>query len=174
MGRGALILSLAAAAAAPLATHAPAPPASAESFPGWPAEFEGRALRALPLGEREEGFVRGFPGRVGRFSDGASEVVVRWVVEPTRKLHPSADCFRGLGYAIVPTDSRLDARGRRWSAFLAVKGRRTLLVRELIEGSDGRTWSDISSWYWPAALGRAAGPWRAFTVAGPAGEESRR
>lgn len=168
MGRGALILALAAAALAPLAASPPSAPISVESFPGWPTEFEGRPLRPLPLAEREAGFVRGFPGRVGRFSDGTSEIVVRWVVEPTRKLHPSADCFRGLGFTIVPADSRQDSLGRRWSAFLAVKGEQTLLVRELISGSDGRSWSDAPSWYWPAALGRAAGPWWAFTVARPA------
>lgn len=169
MGRGALIAALAAAALAPLAAGPAPAPASADSFPGWPAEFEGRSLKPLPLADREEGFVRDFPGRVGRFSDGANEIVVRWVVEPTRKLHPSADCFRGLGFAIVPADSHRDALGRRWGAFLAVKGEQELLVRELIASPDGRSWSDASSWYWPAALGRASGPWLAYTVARPAG-----
>lgn len=165
MGRGALIIALAAAAFAPFAARRAPAGISMDAFPGWPAEFEGRPMRLLPLAGREAGFVRGFPGRIGRFSDGTNEIVVRWVVEPTRKLHPSADCFRGLGYAIVPADSSRDAAGRRWSAFLAVKGGETLLVRELIEGPDGRSWSDVASWYWPAALGRAPGPWWAFTVA---------
>lgn len=165
MGRGALIIALVAAALAPFAARRAPAEIATSSFPGWPAEFAGRPLRPLPLSERETGFVRGFPGRVGRFSDGESEVVVRWVVEATRKLHPSADCFRGLGYDIVPADSSIDGRGRRWSAFRALKDGETVLVRELIEGPDGRSWSDVASWYWPAALGRAPGPWLAFTVA---------
>ena len=164
MGRGTLIIALAAAALAPFAArHAPSE-ISAGAFPGWPAEFEGRPLRSLPLAGREAGFVRGFPGHIGRFSDGSNEIVVRWVVEPTRKLHPSADCFRGLGYAIISADSSQDARGRRWSVFRAVKNGETLLVRELIEWPGGRSWSDVASWYWPATLGRAPGPWWAFTV----------
>lgn len=165
MGRGPLILALAAAAIAPMTARPPAHPILASAFPGWPASFEGRPLQLLPLAEREAGFVRGFPGRIGRFSDGHREIVARWVAEPTRRLHPSADCFRGLGYRIESADSETDAFGRRWSAFLAIKEGQTLHVRELIVGPDGRSWSDVSSWYWPAALGRVAGPWWAFTVA---------
>lgn len=165
MGRGALILAMATATMAPYAAKPPVEGISAVSFPGWPSAFEGHPLEPRSLGEREKGFLRNFPGRVGRFSNGGREIVLRWVIEPTRRLHPSADCFRGLGYQIMPADSERDASGRRWSAFYAVKGTQALHVRELIVGADGRSWSDISSWYWPAALGRAAGPWWAFTVA---------
>lgn len=174
MGRGALILSLATAAIVPFAATPPAAVVSLASFPGWPTTFEGRPLQALPLAEREAGFIRDFPGRIGRFSDGRREIIVRWVIEPTRRLHPSADCIRGLGYRIAPADSEHDALGRRWSAFLAIKGEQTLHVRELIAGADGRSWSDVSSWYWPAALGRAAGPWWAFTVADSKTSSARR
>lgn len=165
MDRGALILALAAAAIAPFRARPVPAPISTASFPGWPASFEGRMLTPLDLADREAGFSRGFPGRIGRFTDGRRELVLRWVVEPTRRLHPSADCFRGLGHAIVPADSTLDPQGRRWSAFRAVKGRRTLLVKELIVDANGRTWSDVPSWYWPAAIGRSRGPWLAYTVA---------
>ena len=167
MGRSALILSLAAATLAPFAAKPPAAAITGGAFPGWPASFEGRLLNPLPLAEREAGFVRDFPGLIGRFSDGQREIVVRWVLEPTRRLHPSADCFRGLGYAITPADSERDALGRRWGAFRAVKGAQTLRVRELIVSPGGRSWSDVPSWYWPAALGRSAGPWWTFTVAEP-------
>lgn len=165
MVRGALIVSLAAAALAPFAGKPPAASIPAVAFPGWPSSFEGSLLSPLPLAEREAGFVRDFPGRVARFTDGRREIVVRWVVEPTRRLHPGADCFRGLGYAITPAESERDALGRRWGGFRAVKGAQTLRVRELIVSFDGRSWSDVSSWYWPAALGRSKGPWWAFTVA---------
>jgi len=37
---------------------------------GWPAALDGRPITALPLTAREARFVSGFPGRVGRFTDG--------------------------------------------------------------------------------------------------------
>jgi hypothetical protein len=65
----------------------------ADHFPGWPASFEGYALRELPLSARERKFMEGFPGRTGRFTDGNREFVIRWVTHETRLLHPAADCF---------------------------------------------------------------------------------
>src|SRR6185295_16936285 len=49
---------------------------AAGDFPGWPTRYEGRALTELPLTEREAAFVRGFPGKVGRFSDGRREIII--------------------------------------------------------------------------------------------------
>src|SRR5688500_6271051 len=82
---------------------APTPVANAHSdFPGWPETFEGRSLRVLPLSEIEQRFALSFPGRIGRFSDGQRELIVRWISTPTRKLHPAADCFKGSGYSVKP------------------------------------------------------------------------
>ena len=129
------------------------------AFPGWPTKWEGRALQPLPLTTREERFASGFPGRIGRFSDGRRELILRWVTLPTRKLHPSADCFRGDGWRVKPAGLRLGPDGTAWGAFDATKETQRLMVREQYRDAEGRTWSDVSSWYWAAALGRSRGPW---------------
>src|SRR4051794_38007133 len=88
------------AAAVPLLPAPPAP-AAASGFPGWPVEFEGRPLRPLPLTALEERFADNFPGRLGRFSDGEREIILRWVTRETRTLHPAADCFKASGYELT-------------------------------------------------------------------------
>ena len=99
--------------------------AADKAFPGWPTHYEGRALTELPLTQRELAFVRDFPGRVGRFSDGRREIIIRWVGAPTRRLHPAADCFRGLGYSMTPMPVRQDATGSRDGLFPRRPRRRT-------------------------------------------------
>jgi hypothetical protein len=136
-----------------------------ESFPGWPAHFEGRALIALPLTPREARFVEGFPGRVGRFHDGRREIIVRWVATPTRLLHPAADCFRGVGYAIAPLPARRSAGGEVMSCFRATRGKEAMTVCELIRGAQGNHWPDVSAWYWSALLGSSPAPWWSYVVA---------
>lgn len=136
------------------------------AFPGWPAQFEGRALVALPLAEREQRFAAGFPGRIGRFTDGAREIVMRWVAQETRALHPAADCFRGLGYTVRLLPVRVDERGQHWGSFAASRDNETLRVYERIYETDGaQSWADVSSWYWRALLGQTRGAWWAVTVA---------
>lgn len=143
--------------------------ARADAFPGWPAHPAGRDWRELPLGEREAGFAKDFPGRVARFHDGEREWVLRWVTTPTRRLHPAADCFRGAGYAITPLSIVTDEKGRRWARFRAEREGERMLVRERIEPAANPAaegWTDASSWFWSAALGRAGdGPWLAWTSA---------
>jgi len=158
------LLACALAAAAPLWSPTPSRLAN-EAFPGWPVSFEGNQLRALPHTAREKEFERGFPGRIGRFTDGRRELIVRWVTRETRMLHPAADCFRGLGYAVKPGTLYRDESGHCWSAFTARKGVERLRVRELIADTAGHTWSDPSAWYWAATLQRTRGPWWAYTVA---------
>lgn len=152
------------AAAAPLFPALPAPVA-ASPFPGWPAQFEGRALRQLPLTALEERFARNFPGRLGRFSDGEREIILRWVSHETRKLHPAADCFKAGGYELTHQPIEVDANGTRWGRFLARRGGMTIRVRERLHDAAGNGWTDVSSWYWAALWGRSHGPWWAVTVA---------
>lgn len=142
----------------------------AGDFPGWPAEFEGEPLREIPLSAREARFHAAFPGRIGKFSDGRREFVLRWVTAGTRKLHSSADCFRGLGYTVSPQPAMRDAAGREWSCFTARRGPREIRVRERVADTGGRgAWTDVSAWFWSAALRRSSGPWLATTVAEPVG-----
>jgi hypothetical protein len=140
-------------------------------FPGWPTHFEGQPLRELPLSDRESYFKSGFPGRIGRFTDGNRELVIRWVTEETRKLHPGVDCFKGVGYSVRPLPVRIDTGGNRWGCFEATGGGENLRVCERIYNETSHTgisdtnWTDVSSWYWTAFLGKTQGPWWAVTVA---------
>ena len=138
--------------------------AAAIAFPGWPTEFQGKALTPLPLTELEERFNADFPGKIGRFTDGKREFVIRWVTEATRKLHPASDCFQGLGYSIKPVAVHRDEKGSLWSSFAATKDNNRLRVYERIHSDSGETWTDVSSWYW-AALRHGNSGWWAITIA---------
>ncbi|MFC4313050.1 hypothetical protein ACFPN2_28470 [Steroidobacter flavus] len=151
------------AALTPLASPKPAPVVTA-NFPGWPTTFEGRPLRALELTDIEERFVRSFPGRIGRFSDGRREIVLRWIAAPTRKLHAASDCFKGSGYHVTPLPLQT-TDGNAWGAFSAERHDQRLNVREAIVDASGRRWTDVSAWYWAAVRDETRGPWWAITVA---------
>ena len=152
-------LSAAAAGAAPFVSLGSAPTAGAAA--AWPTHFEGRALTPLKPAPEDALLTRSFPGRVARFSDGHRQIVLRQLPAPTRRLHPASDCFRATGYGIHPAPMQL-AEGRGPSScFLAVRGGRTFRVCERISGADGRSWPDVSSWYWSALLDPASGPWLA-------------
>jgi hypothetical protein len=156
------------AALAPLASPGPAPVVTT-AFPGWPATFEGRPLRALELTDIERRFAQSFPGRIGRFSDGRREIVMRWIASPTRKLHAAADCFKGSGYRVTPLPLQT-TDGALWGAFSAERGNQRLTVREAIVDTNRRRWTDVSAWYWAVVRDETPGPWWAITVAtaGPA------
>ncbi|HRF11048.1 MAG TPA: archaeosortase/exosortase family protein [Candidatus Accumulibacter phosphatis] len=154
------------AALAPLAHGVGSAAPAAVPFPGWPIRFEGRPLTALPLTPLEDRLQQDFPGRVGRFTDGQREIILRWVTRESRQLHPSSDCFKASGYRVeaLPIQSVGD---QRWSRYLASRGATRLEVAERIHSPDGGQWSDVSAWYWAAQLGRTHGPWWAVTVAAP-------
>lgn len=162
------VVACAFAALAPRASR-PIAAAADAAFPGWPATFDGRLLHARPLLPREQHFAAGFPGRIATFGDGRRLYVLRWVTRPTRRLHPATDCYRGAGYAIEPRPQLRDDQGRTWSSFLAVRGQARLLVRERIaSAAGGEVFTDVSTWYWSALLGKSDGPWWAWTVVEPA------
>ncbi|MCB0344806.1 MAG: hypothetical protein KDD66_06805 [Bdellovibrionales bacterium] len=134
-------------------------------FPGWPESFRGSLLSQLELSERERLFIKDFPGKIARFSDGGREIIIRWVEHPTRKLHPAADCLKGAGYKVSPLPIAIDAVGDRWGCVLAARGADASRVCERIEDDDGQGWTDVSSWFWNAVLRSSNGPWWALTVA---------
>jgi hypothetical protein len=160
----ALLLAGAAAALAPLVERSNGATAGAP-FPGWPAEYQGRAVVELPLTPREAAFVQDFPGRVGRFTDGRREIIIRWLGAPTRKLHAAADCFRGSGYAITPIAARKNSDGTTMGCFRATLRGASMTVCEVIRDERGGSWSDVSAWYWDGMLRSSAPPWWSFVVA---------
>lgn len=167
----AFLLAAASAALVPLLGKPDGAASSAgRDFPGWPTHYEGRALTELPLTAREAAFTRDFPGRVGRFSDGRREIILRWVNAPTRRLHSAADCFRGSGYSVTPLPAGIDAAGSTMSCFRAHHEAGSLKVCEVIRDAGGAAWSDVSAWYWHAMLGSSPAPWWSFVVASPDGE----
>ena len=143
----------------------PATSAAAVAFPGWPSTFEGKRLTPLPLTEIEKNFASGFPGRIARFSDGEHEIIIRWVTEATRMMHPASDCFQGLGYSVKPLPAHRDERGSLWASFTATKSNERLIVFERIHSDSGETWTDVSAWYWSALRHEGSGSWWAITVA---------
>lgn len=136
-----------------------------QPFPGWPAKFANQSLQPLPLNQGELRFENEFPGKIGKFSDGTREIAMRWVTEPTRMLHPASDCLQGLGYTVKPQPLFVDEAGNRWGTVQATRNDQTIRVRERIHDSTGNEWTDVSSWYWAAALGKTTGPWWAITIA---------
>jgi len=157
------------AALVPLAGGFLDQPGASAAFPGWPTHFEERPLTALPLTPLEESLQQEFPGRVGRFSDGQREIILRWVTQETRKLHTSSDCFKANGYQIKALPIKREGEAL-WSRFVAMRGDVRLEVAERIYAPAGGQWSDVSAWYWAAQLGRTHGPWWAVTVASQAAD----
>jgi hypothetical protein len=144
----AFLVAAATAASAPLLPGRNQTAAGDLHFAGWPLAYEGRALTEMPLTQREIAMARDFPGRIGRFSDGKREIVMRWVGVPTRRLHSAADCLRGIGYSITPLPARRDAG----------------TVCELIRDARGAAFPDVSAWYWNALFGATQGPWWSVVV----------
>lgn len=135
-----------------------------QNFRSFPETFEGIKIKQLPLSERERYFLEDFPGDIGRFSDGRREIIIRYVREATRKLHPAGDCFRAIGYSTKPLPLKIGNDGERWSCFSAARADEKLRVCERIYDDAGNEWTDVSAWYW-TALNKPAGGWWAVTVA---------
>ena len=133
-------------------------------FPGWPTHFQGRPLREIPLSEREKRFEKGFPGRMAKFSDGRRVIVMRWITDSTRKLHPASDCFRGTGYKVRPLPISRDSNDNLWGCIQCARSGETVKVSERVFDDSNKSWTDVSSWYWATLLGTTEGPWWAVTV----------
>jgi len=162
----AFLLAALAAAIAPLLDQAGGSTSGTSTrFGGFPTHYEGHALTELPLTQREVAFTRNSPGRVGRFTDGTREIIIRWINAPTRRLHPAADCFRGSGYSTTPLPVRRDATGAAMGCFRASRRADNMTICEVIRDDRGETWPDVSAWYWHAMFSSSPGPWWSIVVA---------
>lgn len=164
-GRRLFLIASALAALAPLyRPQSGSAPAVEDAFVGWPQALQGRDLEQLPLTSREKYFAGAFPGKIGRFSDGQRQYIIRWAARPTRRLHPAADCFKAGGYIIENKPIRRDSWGTSWLSFKATRQGQTLRVCERIYDDEDNNWTDVSAWYWAATLGKTDGPWWVVTV----------
>ena len=162
-----LLASMLLAALAPLLAPRATPVAQPGTLPAWPHEFEGKPLAQVPLAAEELRFLGGFPGAAARFADGERDILMRWVTQPTRRLHPGEDCYRGWGYEVAQSRIQSDRDGNRWRCFVAKRKTDAREVCEQIRDDDGAQFTDVSSWYWAATLQRTSGPWLVTTVARP-------
>jgi hypothetical protein len=135
--------------------------------PAWPKEILGHSVIAVHSLDEEKAFASEFPGHMRRFTDGNNSYFVRIVNKETRQLHPSSDCFKGLGYSIEAKPLVVSADGSRWSSFVARKGNDNYMIMEQLHDSNGHSWSDVSEWYWHALMHESEGPWWDITVASP-------
>lgn len=131
----------------------------------WPEHWDGQPLQPLPLTTVEQRFAAQFPGAIRRFNAGQQQLVLRQVASATRMLHPAGDCYRGLGYLIRDEHLEVDAGMRLSRCFIAERQHKKLRVCERITDSDGRNFTDTSSWYWSAVTAQSRGPWLAVTTA---------
>jgi exosortase/archaeosortase family protein len=140
-----------------------APVEPVAQFPGWEhAPVPGTAVKRQ-LSDDDRRFAQSFPGRIATFSDGNEIWIVRWVAQPTRKLHPGADCLRAAGFSVTPGDAFQSSTGELWSGARARRNGKSFRVKERIYDEQGDSWTDVSAWYWEAMLSRTAGPWWAVT-----------
>ncbi len=140
---------------------------AAGALPSLPASFEGRPLLPVPPGAKDAAFAKDFPGRLSIFQQRERQVLWREVLQPTRALHSSLDCLRAAGWSVKEKPVFTDADGVLWGAAEAIGPAGTRRVRERIADAAGRTWTDVSSWWWAATLGDTRGPWTAITVIEP-------
>lgn len=139
---------------------------SASTLPAWPHEFEGRPLTPVALTAEQRRLLAEFPGAAARFTDGDRDILMRWVSQPTRRLHPAEDCFRGWGFEVAASKIRVDRDGGRWRCFEVSRDGTTRHVCEQIRDREGADYTDVSSWYWDATLQKTSAPWLVVTVAG--------
>jgi hypothetical protein len=149
----------------PLSGQSGAEKSVSTKFQGWPTTFENETLTRLPLSEQEATFSAGFPGKIARFSDGKREIIMRYLEQSSRQLHPSADCLKGSGYQIDYQPLRQDREGSLWGCVIAKRDQTRYRVCEQITDSSGKHWYDVSSWFWATLLRQSQGPWLAVTVA---------
>lgn len=152
----------------PLGRGAGVSPEHGGDFPGWQTAPIKTDWTPHPMSAREASCAESFPGRMNVYTDGESVFVVRWVDHATRRMHPGADCLRALGFSITPGQILARPDGSNWSTASAANEQDRLVVRERIVSADGQhAWTDVSAWFWHAALRPDAGPWWMITELSP-------
>ncbi len=125
----------------------------------WPSSEQGVPLLEIPIPDEQIAFLKTFPGSVRAFAWGNELRIYRWVRQPTRQVHPAADCYRSSGWNVTLCPQIQDADGRRWSVTRVESGEQSLEVLEQIRDGSGQYWTEPSQWYWEALLEKTTGPW---------------
>ena len=136
-------------------------------FPGWPDGFEGRPWTRV---RRPEGPATVFSQQTiasAVFRQDERKVVLRWIRNPTRTVHPASDCFRARGYDVERARLVRDASGFTWSEFTVRREGEYWRVRERLFSESGETWTDVPAWYWSVWRRPGSGPWWAVTAVEP-------
>jgi exosortase/archaeosortase family protein len=133
----------------------------------WPGVINGAKVVPVASLAEERAFAADFPGQMKRFTDGTNSYFVRFVCKETRQLHPSSDCFRGLGYKVNPGPLVTGEQNSHWSSFEATKDDHKYRILERISDENGNAWTDVSQWYWAASFAKTRGPWWDVTIAQP-------
>ncbi len=128
-------------------------------FPGWPTHLFNEKLTQEPLHPLEASLAKKIPGLMARFRLGNKSVLILWLTEPTRLLHPREHCLRAAGYEVKLTGGWTDQDGHRWGTLQAQGLGKKLRVLERTHDSNGNSYPDPSSWYWSALWGKTTGPW---------------
>lgn len=117
----------------------------------------------VPLTGFESRYSELFPGRIASFKNGDRSLILREVDRPTRMLHSAKDCYQAMGYQVksMPIVKKMD--GTFWSRSSAERGGDSVVIRERIISMDGQSWTDVSSWYWSAVMGKSRGAWYSIT-----------
>lgn len=122
-------------------------------------------LSPLPSSASEMAFAKSFPGSISIHRWGDDQLILRQVTMATRRLHPSHDCLRAAGYETTDSVIVRSNDGSEWSRFTATRGDASLIIHErIVSEQDGRSWTDVPSWYWEAVGHPLNGPWRAETL----------
>lgn len=150
----------------PVAVDAPETLAAAE-FPGWTQVLESIPLKApkqVELTEVDFRFAEAQVGQIARFEAEGRQVLVRWLPQSTHRIHGARHCYLGRGYQIHPQSPNVAFDSGEWGRFIAQRGSEQHQVYERIVDGAGKVHSDVSAWYWSAALGRSRGPWLSILI----------
>jgi hypothetical protein len=145
--------------------------AHSESSPiHWPQLSTNGKWESIPLSPMEAQFSKEMPGGLAKFTDGETIYILRFVTQITRKLHPIADCFKSSGFKIQSEPKVIFKDGKYFSFFKTISDKENLMVMESIWDTNGKSWSDVSAWYW-GNLFDTNGPWYSCAIVSKAKQE---
>ena len=132
--------------------------------------YQGIPVTRVTLNEAEQTFYRDFPGTIAVYETNRQKLIVRQINRATRKLHPASHCLRAEGFRIGRETVLKDGHGVAWLSYPITRHGEILHVKEHIRcPTSGRSWPEISAWFWHAFLNPGDGPWQAVTVISMAG-----